>query len=132
MVDARASWWHTWAAQEPPGTKSIHLQRDHGPESRGRRTPCLPRRGQCVDALGKPVQWRYSPPSPSQYHPRERCWGILARHGNGTQRIAVATRVEWAKRMTWKGLQPIVELSHQGSQKGLSLGKKALQAVEAR
>jgi hypothetical protein len=34
--------------------------------------------------------------------------------------------------MTWKGLQPIVELSHTVYQKGISLGTKAMQAVEAR
>jgi hypothetical protein len=40
--------------------------------------------------------------------------------------------LEWAKSMTWKGLQPIVELSHKVYQKGISLGKKAMLAVEAR
>jgi Rhodopirellula transposase DDE domain len=34
--------------------------------------------------------------------------------------------------MTWKGLHPVVELSHQVYQKGITLGKAAMQAVEAR
>jgi len=34
--------------------------------------------------------------------------------------------------MPWQGLQPIVELRHTVYQKGISLGKKAMQAVEAR
>jgi hypothetical protein len=34
--------------------------------------------------------------------------------------------------MTWKGLQPMVALSHKVYQKGISLDKKAMQAVEAR
>jgi hypothetical protein len=34
--------------------------------------------------------------------------------------------------MTWKGMHPIVALSQQGYQKGVSLSKRAMQAVEAR
>jgi hypothetical protein len=40
--------------------------------------------------------------------------------------------LEWAKSMIWKGLHPVVELSRQVYQKGISLGKAAMQAVEAR
>ena len=40
--------------------------------------------------------------------------------------------LEWAKRMTWKGLHPVVALSRKVYQKGISLGKAAMQAVEAR
>jgi hypothetical protein len=38
----------------------------------------------------------------------------------------------WAKRMTWKGLHPVVELSRKVYNKGISLGQAAMQAVEAR
>jgi len=34
--------------------------------------------------------------------------------------------------MTWKGLHPVVELSRKVYDKGISLGKAAMQAVEAR
>ena len=34
--------------------------------------------------------------------------------------------------MTWKGLHPVVELSRKVYQKGIALGKKAMQAVERR
>ena len=34
--------------------------------------------------------------------------------------------------MTWKGLHPIVELSEQVYEKGISLGQKAMRAIEAR
>jgi hypothetical protein len=34
--------------------------------------------------------------------------------------------------MTWKGLHRIVELSHKVYQKGIALGKAAMQAVEKR
>src|SRR5438105_15062145 len=65
-------------------------------------------------------------------HPIERCWGILELKWNGTKLIDAETMLEWAKRMTWKGLHPVVELSHKGYQKGIALGKAAMQAVEKR
>jgi hypothetical protein len=61
-----------------------------------------------------------------------RCWGILELKWNGTKLIDAETMVEWAKRMTWKGLSPVVEISRKVYQKGISLGKTAMQAVEKR
>jgi len=40
--------------------------------------------------------------------------------------------LEWSKQMTWKGLHPVVTLSRQAYRKGISLGKAAMEAVEAR
>ncbi|CAK0759561.1 hypothetical protein CCP4SC76_3150005 [Gammaproteobacteria bacterium] len=40
--------------------------------------------------------------------------------------------LEWAKSMTWKGIQPVVNLSQIVYEKGISLSKKAMEAVEAR
>ena len=33
--------------------------------------------------------------------------------------------------MPWKGIQPIINLSQTGYQKGVSLAKRAMQAIEA-
>jgi hypothetical protein len=131
-VAALASWWDTLDAQAHKDTKSIQINRDNGPESRGRRTQFLHRMVQFVDAIGTPMPLLYDPPYHSKYNPLERCWGLLELHWNGTQLIKVDPMVAWAKRMPWKGLQPIVELRHTVYQKGISLGKKAMQAVEAR
>jgi hypothetical protein len=56
----------------------------------------------------------------------------LEQHWNGTKLIDAETMLEWAKNMTWKGLHPVVELSRQVYQKGITLSKKAMKAVEAR
>ena len=78
------------------------------------------------------IQLLYYPPYHSKYNPIERCWGIMELHWNGTQLLDVETMLEWAKRMTWKGLKPVVELSRKVYAKGVSLSKTAMQAVEAR
>jgi undecaprenyl pyrophosphate synthase len=46
--------------------------------------------------------------------------------------MTVETMLEWAKGMTWKGLQPVVNLSKTAYQKGISLSKMTMQAIEAR
>jgi hypothetical protein len=74
----------------------------------------------------------YYPPYHSKYNPIERCWGILEQHWNGAQLVDVETMLEWAKSMTWKGLHPVIELSSKVYEKGISLSKRAMQAVEAR
>jgi hypothetical protein len=53
-------------------------------------------------------------------------------HWNGTKLVDVATTVEWARSMTWKGMHPLVQLSRTVYQKGVTLGKRAMRAVEAR
>ena len=40
--------------------------------------------------------------------------------------------LEWAKSMTWKSLHPVVELSRTVYDKGVTLTKNAMRAVEAR
>lgn len=132
IVDTLESWWHTLDTHEQEATESIQIKMDNGSESSGQRTQFLHRMVQFVDAIGKPVQLLYYPPYHSKYNPIERCWGILEMHWNGTQLIDAATMVEWAKSMTWKGLHPIVGLSQKVYQKGISLAKKAMRAIEAR
>jgi hypothetical protein len=51
---------------------------------------------------------------------------------NGTKLIDAETMLGGAKQMTWKGIHPIGALSYKMDQKGVALGKAAMQAVEAR
>ncbi len=132
IVDALAAKWNALDEHEKAATSLLHIKMDNGPESSGRRTQFLSRMVQLADYINKPLQLLYYPPYHSKYNPIERCWGILELKWNGTKLIDAETMMEWAKRMTWKGLHPVVELSHKVYQKGISLGKTAMQAVEKR
>lgn len=132
IVDALEAWWAALDKAEQVAMARLQIKMDNGPESSGKRTRFLQRMVTFCDAIGKPIQLLYFPPYHSTYNPIERCWGILALHWNGTKLIDVETMVEWAKSMTWKGMPPLVELSHKVYQKGIALGKAAMQAVEAR
>ena len=132
IVDALQAWWEQLPAQERDGTSLLQIKADNGPESNGRRTQFLHRMVQFADTIGKPIQLLYYPPYHSKYNPIERCWGILEQHWNGTKLIDVETMLKWAKTMTWKGLHPVVGLSRTVYEKGVTLTKGAMRAVEAR
>jgi len=132
IVDALEAWWAALDETEQVAMARLQIKMDNGPESSGRRTQFLQRMVAFCDAIGKPIQLLYYPPYHSKYNPIERCWGILELHWNGTKLVDVETMLEWAKTMTWKGMPPIVALSRKVYQKGVTLSKRAMRAVENR
>jgi hypothetical protein len=132
VVDGLYAWWSSLPLAQREATSLVQIKADNGPESNGRRTQFLKRMVQFADDIGKPVQLLYYPPYHSKYNPIERCWGILEKHWNGATLTNVATLLAWAASMTWKGLHPVVKLSRKVYDKGVSVSKKAMQAVEAR
>lgn len=132
IVDNLSAWWEQQAPERRDGVTLLQIKADNGPESNGRRTQFLKRMVDLADHIGKPIQLLYYPPYHSKYNPIERCWGILEQHWNGTKLVDAQTMLEWAKSMTWKGLHPLVEMNRQVYDKGISLSKAAMQAVEAR
>ena len=132
IVDNLEAWWLRLSGSEQACINQLQLKIDNGSESSGVRTQFLQRMVQFADTIGKPIQLLYYPPYHSKYNPIERCWEVLEQHWNGTQLIDVDTMLQWARKMTWKGLHPLVELSRKVYQKGVSLSKAAMRAVEAR
>lgn len=132
IVDSLYDWWNDIPIAERATIAHLQLKVDNGPESSGVRTQFLKRMVDFADHIGKPIQLLYYPPYHSKYNPIERCWGILEQHWNGAQLADVDTMLGWARSMTWKGIHPIIKLSQTIYQKGVSLSKKAMQAVEAR
>ncbi len=132
IVDTLEARWQAVDEVEKATVERLQIKMDNGSESSGVRTQFLHRMVQFADHIGKSIQLLYYPPYHSKYHPIERCLGILELRWNGTKLVDVETMLEWAKRMTWKGLYPVVALNRKVYQKGISLGKKAMQAVEAR
>ena len=132
IMDALEAWWAALEETEQVAMTRLQIKMDNGPENSGRRTQFLQHMVAFCDGIGKPIQLVYYPPYHSKYNPIERCWGILELRWNGTKLVDVETMLAWAKSMTWKGLHPIITLSRTVYQKGVSLSKRAMQAVEAR
>jgi len=132
VVDSLMTWWENTPACERITIAYIQIKVDNGPESSGVRTQFLKRMVEFADHTSKSIQLLYYPPYHSKYNPIERCWGILEKHWNGAKLVTVETMLEWAKSMTWKGIQPMVNLSKTVYHKGISLSKVAMRAIEAR
>ena len=132
IVDTIEAKWNAMEKQEQADTSLIQIKMDNGPERSGRRTQCLSRMVQFADVINRPMHLLYYPPYHSKYNPIERCWGILELQWHGAKLLDVETMLGWAKKMTWKGLHPVVELSRHVYTKGIALGKVAMEAVEAR
>ena len=81
-----------------------------------------------ADATGLEIKLVYYPPYHSKYNLIEHCWGILENHWNGTLLNSVATVVEWARTMTWKGTRPIVRLIETTYDKGVRIAKDAFRS----
>jgi len=132
VVDSLMTWWENTPVCERITITHIQIKVDNGPESSGVRTQFLKRMVEFADHTSKSIQLLYYPPYHSKYNPIERCWGILEKHWNGAKLVTVETMLEWAKSMTWKGIQPMVNLSKTVYHKGISLSKMAMRAIEAR
>ena len=72
----------------------------------------------------------YYPPYHSKYNPIERCWGILENHWNGALLDSVEAVLAYARTMTWKGLNPTVELVTKTYHSGVKLTQEAMNKIE--
>jgi hypothetical protein len=131
IVDCLEQWWEANQAQHPHARRLV-LNRDNGPENSSVRTPFLYRLVKFSDDTGLEIKLVYYPPYYSQYNLIERGWGILENHGNGTLLTSVGTVVEWARTMTWKGVQPVVSLLDKTYNAGVRITKAAFKAIESR
>ena len=131
IVDALEAWWAALDEGEQVAMARLQIKMDNGPESSGKRTQFLQRMVAFCDAIGKPIQLLYYPPYHSKYNPIERCWGILELHWNGTKLVDVETMLEWAKDDV-EGHSPDCRAEWKVYQKGVTLSKRAMRAVENR
>ena len=132
MVDNLEQWWKSLSRSEKQRLDLIQIKVDNGPENSGIRRQFLKRMVEFADQTQKTIQLHYFPRYHSKYNPIERCWGILERHWNGALLRNAETMLAWAKNMTWKGLNPIVNLSKKLYKQGISLTKKEMEEIEKR
>ena len=75
VVDRLTQWWESVRTRFPHlTTRGLNLA--NGPETHSRRTQCMQRRVECVQQYHVTGRLASYPPSPSQYNPIERCWGL--------------------------------------------------------
>jgi hypothetical protein len=131
IVDCLEQWWEANKARHSTARRLV-INLDNGPENSGARTQFLYRLVRFADATGLEIKLVYYPPYHSKYNLIERCWGVLENHWNGTLLSSVQTVLEWARTMTWNGVQPVVTLVEKTYNTGVRIAKAAFKAVESR
>ena len=129
LVDCLSQCWTTIRDRFRTVTTLI-LNLDNGPENHSRRTQFMARIVDFVRESGVTVQLAYYPPYHSKYNPIERCWGALEQHWNGSLLDSVDAVLNFIKTMTWKGVQPLVELVTETYHTGVKLSKDDMEDIE--
>jgi len=131
IADCIESWWIENLGDNM-GIEELIINLDNGPNSSGRRTQFIKRMTEFSDKYNIRVRLIYYPPYHSKYNAIERCWGRLEEHWNGEILDSVSKAIEWAKTMTWKGIEPIVHLCQKVYENGVKLTNKEMKPYENR
>ena len=131
IADCLEMWWDA-NKEIYSNIKELVINTDSGPNTAGNRTQFIRRMVEFADKSGLIIRLAYYPPYHSKYNPIERCWGALEKHWNGEILNSVETALGWAKTMTWKGINPVVQLCNKIYEKGVTLTKKEMKPYEKR
>jgi hypothetical protein len=128
MVDALETLWPTLNERFHPQTLVINA--DCGPENSSRRTQFIKRLVEFAHKQNITIRLAYYPPYHSKYNPIERVWGVLENHWNGELLDKVEKVLGLARTMTYKGIQPVVQLVKGVYETSVKLTKKEMKAYE--
>jgi transposase len=131
IVDCLEQWWNA-NKERYAHIRQLVINLDNGPQNASYRTLFMKRMVEFADNNNLEIVLAYYPPYHSKYNPIERSWGILENHWSGTLLNSIETTLEWAKTMTWKGLNPTVELLETTYKKGVTICKKMYKVIAAR
>ncbi len=131
IVDCITDFWENNKDRFPKVTNLV-LNQDNGPECHSRRTQFMKRITDFVDHYLIQVQLAYYPPYHSKYNSIERVWGTLEQHWNGSLLDSLDTVLGFASSLTYKGLNPFVELVAKTYETGVKLTKAQMDRLERR
>jgi hypothetical protein len=131
IADCLQQWWNR-NQEKYSQVRQLVINLDNGPENSSFRTQFMKRMVDFADRNQLEIVLVYYPPYHSKYNPIERCWGILENHWNGTLLDTVDSALQWARTMTWKGIEPVVHLLDRTYEKGIRIAKKAFREIEQR
>ena len=128
MVDCLEDLWPMLKTRFNPHTIAINA--DNGPENNSRRSQFMKRLVNFAIRHEVSICLIYYPPYHSKYNPVERLWGILENHWKGQLLDSVDKVVGLARTMTYNGIHPVAKLITKIYEKGVKIGKKAMDRLE--
>lgn len=131
LVDCLHDTWIT-IEDEFPTVRTLLLNLDNGPENHSRRTQFMKRLTELADTFQLTLDLAYYPPYHSKYNPIERVWGVLEQHWNGSLLDSFSTVVNFARTMTYNGVQPVVNIVKTVYHTGVKLTQQVMDTLELR
>lgn len=129
IVDCLSAWWDIYQHQYSH-LQELIIDLDGGSATRSDRTQFIKRMVQFSQNTNLRIRLIYYPPYHSKYNPIERCWAALENHWNGAVLDSIETALEWAKRMTWRGISPLVKLVETTYEKGIKVAATELETFQ--
>lgn len=125
VVDCLVNWWAD-NKQDYADITTLAINLDSGGATRSNRTQFIKRLVTFARDSGLNLELIYYPPYHSKYNPIERCWATLEQFWNGAILDSVETTLEWASRMMWKGLEPVIYQLSGTYEKGITVDPQTL------
>lgn len=129
IVDCLSAWWDMHQHQYSH-LQELVIDLDGGSATRSDRTQFIKRMVEFSQATNLRIRLIYYPPYHSKYNPIERCWAALENYWNGAILDSIEAALEWAKRMTWRGISPLVQLVETTYEKGIKVAATELEAFQ--
>jgi transposase len=129
IVDSLQLWWNE-RRENYVSIKKLVINLDNGPSASSHRTQFIKRITEFSENNNIEIHLAYYPPYHSKYNPVERCWGVLENYWNGDILDSVEKTIGMIKKMTWKGINPIVHFLDKVFEKGIKLTKKEMKIYE--
>jgi hypothetical protein len=128
-VDVPGGWWRR-VRRRFRKVDTLLINQGNGPESNSRRAQFVKRLIDLGRRYALALRLAYYPADHGKYNAIERCRGVLENHRNGAVLDSVETTLRFARAMTWKGKDPLVQLITRPYRKGARLSPEERKELE--
>lgn len=129
MVDCLEKWWKERQFMED-NYDMLMIDLDNGKSVAGNTKQFLKRITQFSQKIGIPIQMVYYPPYHSKYNLIERFWAALENYWSPLILDTIENTINIAKKVAWKGMNPLVFFIDKEYPKGVKVTDKERQKFE--
>lgn len=130
IVDCLEKWW-TERDFMADSYDMLMIDSDNGKSVAGNTKQFLNRMTEFAKKIGIPIQMVYYPPYHSKYNLIERFWAAIENYWSPLILDTVQNTINIAKKVVWKGMNPLVFFIDKEYEKGVKVSNKKLQEIES-
>lgn len=130
IVDCLEKWW-TERDFMADNYDLLMIDSDNGKSVAGNTKQFLNRMTEFAKKIGIPIQMVYYPPYHSKYNLIERFWAAIENYWSPLILDTVQNTINIAKKVVWKGMNPLVFFIDKEYEKGVKVSNKKLKEIES-